>query len=274
MTLVIANWRDANAYPKWGKSSLTRFAWEFLRRNPEYQKDWADYLNICRGILPHYDPRIPLNQEDYDKLEYHANHLNFDPPRLAEESKSEWRVRVKKGRTTLLPVWYARKWGIKHSIYDPYYPYEEDLPPVFFENAHTSSFITQHWPGFSEADDNGILKPTLAMAFGLSLPIDAQIEAARRALLARQRSLINKGVITSFPDKVPRKEWIIYLRLLDAEAAGVKPKEMASCLYPDEEDVYPDYIPQKKARSALTQAKKWRDSWYRFIPSLQLPKKK
>jgi hypothetical protein len=49
---------------------------------------------------------------------------------------------------------------------------------------------------------------------------------------------------------------------------------MAALLYPGEEDVYSDYTPSKKARTALEQAKKWRDLWYRLIPSLQPPKKK
>lgn len=109
MTTVIADWTDFDAYPKWGRSSLGRFAWEFLRRNPEYQKDWDKYLGICRDVLPKYDPRVALSQSDYDKLEYHPDHRHFEPERLGQESEDAWLSRVKKGTVTSLPVVVAGK---------------------------------------------------------------------------------------------------------------------------------------------------------------------
>jgi hypothetical protein len=57
----------------------------------------------------------------------------------------------------------------------------------------------------------------------MSLPIDLQIEAARKYLLGHQQYLIKKDVVKPFPNKVPRKEWVLYLRLLDANAVGVTP---------------------------------------------------
>jgi hypothetical protein len=275
MTTAISNWTDSDAYPKWGKSSLRRFAWEFLRRNPEYQSDWDKYLSICRSVLPHYDPRIELSQSDYDKLEYSPDHQHFEPPRLGQESEDEWRSRVKTGRITALPIWYARKWGLKNTIYDPHYPYDSSFPhPNFIHTPSTVHILTENWPGFREGGSIYTLHPKTGIGFDMSLPIDLQIEAARKYLLGHQQYLIKNDVVKPFPNSVPRKEWVVYLRLLDADATGAKPKEIAAQLYPEEEDVYPDYIPQKKVRTALKQAKKWRDKWYLLIPSLQPPKKK
>jgi hypothetical protein len=275
MTTVIADWMEPRAYPKWGRSSLGRFAWEFLRRNPEYQKDWDAYLSICRSVLPHYDPRVELSQSDYDKLEDHPDHLHFEPGRSGQESEDEWRSRVKAGRITLLPIWYARKWGLRNTIYDPHYPYDSSFPcPTFIHSPSIVHILTENWPGFKEGGPIYTLHPKTAIGFDMSLPIDLQIEAVRKYLLGHQQYLIKKDVIKPFPNNVPRKEWVVYLRLLDADAAGAKPKEIAAQLYPEEEDVYPDYIPQKKVRTALKQAKKWRDEWYSLIPSLQPRKKK
>lgn len=89
----------------------------------------------------------------------------------------------------------------------------------------------------------------------MSLPIDLQIEAARKYLLGHQQYLIKKDVVKPFPNKVPRKEWVLYLRLLDANAVGVTPKEMAALLYPGEEDVYSDYTPSKKSQNRTRTSK-------------------
>ena len=40
----LPDWRNAGAYPAPSELNLTSWAWQFLRRNPEYQNDVADWL--------------------------------------------------------------------------------------------------------------------------------------------------------------------------------------------------------------------------------------
>jgi len=39
----VPNWRDETQYPKPDEASLTEWRWQFLRRSPEYRKDWETY---------------------------------------------------------------------------------------------------------------------------------------------------------------------------------------------------------------------------------------
>lgn len=267
MTIAIADWKDVNAYPRWGRPSLMRFAWEFLRRNPEYQKDWENYVHICRSIVPNYDPLSYLDYRDRHKLEHHPDYHHFDPPRMAGETAEEWDVRVSGENCNVVSfsIWYAQKWGLRAGIRNPFYV--KWIPA--FSNTPSPHIISKIEDGERYKDET-----YRVLVFDLSIPVDIQIESARRMLLERQQILIERNIVKPFKNKIPRKEWVIYLRLLDAEADQVSPKEMAAELYPHEDDVYPDYLPQKKVRTALTKARKWRDSWYQLIPLLQPPRRK
>ncbi|HEV3444258.1 MAG TPA: DUF6499 domain-containing protein, partial [Gemmataceae bacterium] len=39
----LPDWTDATKYPDSKKTSGRAWAWEFLRRNPEYQKTWDQF---------------------------------------------------------------------------------------------------------------------------------------------------------------------------------------------------------------------------------------
>lgn len=267
----IADWTNSSEYPKWNSTSLGRFAWEFLRRNPKYQKDWADYLGICRGIIPNYDPHVQQSAADYDALENHPDYVRYDPPRLDGENESAWLKRVGRGTRMPLHVWYAREWGLDNYFPDPFYAYEKSalgLLDVRLNNNPRACVVTEHWEGFKEG---GIytLHSQAALAFDFSLPIETQLAAAGKYLKSHQKWLIKQGVVEAFPNKKPRKEWVVYLRMLDADAMNVKPKEMAEQLYKNTDNSYPDYGGSKAASAALKIAKQWRDSWYSIIPTMK-----
>jgi hypothetical protein len=42
----LPDWRDASQYPPVEGTSGTRWAWEFLRRNPEYQKAYSELTHV------------------------------------------------------------------------------------------------------------------------------------------------------------------------------------------------------------------------------------
>ena len=46
----IKNWKTAKEYPSPTKMNGVSLAWEFLRRNPEYQKDFDDFSKVAPGI--------------------------------------------------------------------------------------------------------------------------------------------------------------------------------------------------------------------------------
>lgn len=273
MSKAIANWKNEGEYPKWGSASMRRFAWEFLRRNPEYQKDWADYLDSCRRIIPSYEPHALSGESDNDLLEEHLDYFRYEPPRLDGEDENAWIDRVGRGSRITLHSWYAKKWGLRHHFHDPFFSYEKTahgMLNIDFEKSPSVHVITKHWEGFKESGLHSMRKME-AIVFDYSIPLQPQLDAAKRYLESHQKWLIKEGAIEEFSGKIPRKEWVVHLRLLDADTVGIKPKEMAEVLYKNTENSYPNYGASKAASAALKIAKQWRDSWYKIIPSMKNP---
>jgi len=46
----IKNWQNAKEYPSPTKVNGVQLAWEFMRRNPDYQKDFDDFSKVAPGI--------------------------------------------------------------------------------------------------------------------------------------------------------------------------------------------------------------------------------
>lgn len=141
-TWGIPDWRDEAAYPDSKTTSPTRWAWEFLRRNPGYRKDWARYIERATEAAGK-DPALrdlveamqdatadawKVFREKYSrpgkagpgewcdlalKLEDAEAMFEYAPPRLPGESKREHVKRC--GRVTCVPlaVALARKWGLE-----------------------------------------------------------------------------------------------------------------------------------------------------------------
>ncbi|KMP11199.1 hypothetical protein UR09_03960 [Candidatus Nitromaritima sp. SCGC AAA799-A02] len=57
-----ADWKNPNEYPDHKKTPGYQWAWEFLRRNPEYQRDYCKWL-ACSNGKPVYSP---------DEIRHHA----------------------------------------------------------------------------------------------------------------------------------------------------------------------------------------------------------
>lgn len=268
---LIADWKNASEYPEWSAVSLKRIAWEFLRRNPVYQSDWAEYLAICRRLVPSFDPHVG---GDWDaEFDEHDDYFRYDPPRLEGENDSVWIARVGRGTRSPLHSWYARKWGLKHNLPDPFHPYEKYelgyLAIQFEKSASTVEIAAKGWDYFDRNKYPFNRAPKQALVIDYSIPIEQQLNAAKTYLLEHQRRLIREGIVEEFPNKIPRKELVIHLRMLDAEAAGIDAAGIAKEIYPGDKNAAPEYGATHRVNAALRTAKKWRGEWYRLLPSMK-----
>lgn len=267
----IANWKNASEYPTWNAVSLKRLAWEFLRRNPDFQSDWAEYLAACRRLVPDFDPHVVL---DWDAEFYeHDDYFRCEPPRLEGESETAWIARVGRGSKMPLHSWYAKRWGLEHNFPDPFHPYEKSemgLLDIRFITSASRVEIAGHLHECLDRDKQPLISraPKQALIIDYSIPIEQQLNAAKKYLLAHQRLLIREGIVNEFPKKIPRKELVIYLRLLDANASEVAAKDIAAAIYPKDKNEHPDYAASDKVRKGLATATQWRDEWFRFLPSM------
>src|SRR6266700_5276026 len=78
----LPDWTKPDQYPDPKTTSSRQWAWEFLRRNPEYQRLWDEL------IAPHFDPKVWYNDQILEILrndEYQRRWNELIPP----ESHSE-----------------------------------------------------------------------------------------------------------------------------------------------------------------------------------------
>ena len=190
------NWRTGENYPDHKTASRNRWAWEFLRRNEDFQKELA---------------AVDLQGKDFNqKME--ANKF----PTLEDENAHP--VRSAKA------ILFAR-WSIKRETHGSLFdsidaPGAPDCPVTFISSWVNP--VTIPWTFSGEITNSGtpekfFIYPydsaTALIPFNLNWPIEPQILAAKRYLNANRRE-----------SKAPRShvsKYSTYLRIWDAKKEGV-----------------------------------------------------
>jgi hypothetical protein len=208
---------DESAYPDPRSAPLVRWAWEFLRRNLEYQRDYAEL------IAPYYSAERGLDDE----------------------------LRIADGKPD--PIRAMRE---KFGVLLPFDPADARARPLFESNLVS----VRDWSASETLPRN-----QTAIVFDMLWPLEPQIERALSYLRGRRAWLESKGEISPEMRRNHVEKWREYLRLLDGEAAGHKTSELAAIVFPDIENVYPDYAGNRAVRTNLVAARKLRDSDWRLL---------
>lgn len=216
------DWRNAAEYRFPGDFPNHRWAWEFLRRNPDYRKDWATVLQRYRARGPaEYgteEENVALHGQEPDRWHPDPDHQDF-----------------------FLPEPEREKWGLS-DIFNP-----ETANPAFlrFDLKFGLIYWTREGPEVLEPQG-----PFDRWAYvDLRLPLGVQLTAARRGLEDAQRRLgIKPHRITHHRDL-----WPDYVRLLDADLDGRTPKQIADAL-PEQDD-----FDERKVWDRLKAARKMRE---------------
>lgn len=127
----ILNWLNKGEYNFGKRMSLQRWAWEFLRRNPLYQTDYA-------GLRATIDDAVAkgVDEEEYKRV--------YNPPRLEGETEDEWFIRSN-GVCSSSPIGcsYAEKWKLNGNFLpDPFKEYSEQWYLVRFVSSPSATTIT------------------------------------------------------------------------------------------------------------------------------------
>jgi len=187
-------------------ATLTRdqWAWEFLRRNPEYQSDYRQFIILWRaleadyGAPPHrdfarwkQDPRAygPLASAPSDALDQATGDLC-----IGEDDR------------VFIECWMGAKWGFHKFPLDP-----ERIAPGPDELSWRPPPAAENRP------DNDPYR--LDIAFDLSLPLPPQLEAAKFRLVSRASELRRSGLAAPITVASQRERWTTMLRLLDGVAS-------------------------------------------------------
>jgi len=241
------NWCNADEYPRAKGTPPSVWAWEFLRRNPDYIEDWITF----KSRIGEYADRYP----------------NLSSPEMAEFLMDKRFKHVVTTRAinsgdyrkteTPLTNYYGRKWGLMQ-IADPDASYDQRTHRWI---AVAGGFFT---PGTeSEFDD-----PTVEfVGVDLTLPLEPQLRDIKAWLKKQRVTRSENKLITLVPMSRSRPaEWLEYLRVIDGNASGADRSEMASALLSTVDNSGPDYLGSKNIDNWLKKAKELLAGGYRALP--------
>lgn len=231
---AIADWRDPEQYPPSG-ASAEQWAWEFLRRNPDYQT--------------HYNNLITEFSKRTERM-------------TREEVEAEWEVFRFEKLDDLV-----KRWG----IFPPTNP-ESKNPPDFI--GHDFKIIThpeiRRGRPEMEAPQGFRSRPTdkfqvelelhqMLIRFDLRRPQEEQIKIARRFFSRYKKDQVDNSSKQGFNTRALLK----YLRLLDADAEGSRPKDFQGIIY--SESLNQSNPPDLDISGDLKKAHDYRDEGYKAI---------
>jgi hypothetical protein len=219
--------RDAVAYPSVAGTPPTQWAWEFLRRRDDYRRRWQ-HLNREQGhraILGNDATVRSVSRSEADVALGAGETYEWRSPR--EVLREEFKVYPSLRNETLDP----RESGA---------PLFEGVEVVYEVNIQPEPIVL----------------PKVGIEFDVSLPIEAQLNAARKHLTQKAKEWPS----SSQRVKPSRKKFPLYLRLLDFKAAVTKDREIGAHLFIGEEGE-----PLRHSiRDTLKAARRWQNDYLRI----------
>jgi len=217
------DWKDLNNYPNPETTSFNQWAWEFLRRNSEYEISYkrfvADIPIVEAGKNSIFWKDVPKSlHQEYSQVrsKFYLNLCLIDPSCNydAHSFTQILQFALPGGNDTDSP---DQCLGMQTRDYfeTDAENYEEKVTDKGWECTFRNFKPLHAWQPYETV-----------IRFDLRLPIAAQIQQAKRILLAMKEIQSEKFDFPSFDSKQQRDKFPEYLRLLDARHAGVTKREM------------------------------------------------
>ncbi len=205
--ITIADWQDEDHYAALAAHDGAAWAWEFLRRNPGYQREWTDFMATWRALEAAYGR--PPNRD------FCA--WKNDPRawvRAGDAAAGDCRIDQDK---VLIECALGARWGFHKFPPDPRDDQAVSAGRLSWRPREQASVALVEPTGAGGID----ARREALVRFDLSLPLREQLEQARRALqLEQRRRRREEGLemqrIATLAPRLARE-----LRVLDALAAGV-----------------------------------------------------
>lgn len=191
---------------------IAQWAWEFLRRNPDYRADYASFIAIWQAL-----------ETDYGKPPHRDFHRWKADPRA---SRPAWSPELTTGTACaadddnrqLIECWMGAKWGFYQFPQDPAIPAWELEAPINWRPA----------PGY-RVDGPAEGDMQVSLRFDLSCPLPAQLEAARLWLVGKQAALRRQGRPAPATPDNRRAHWTALLAALDSASGPLLNEAQHMC---------------------------------------------
>jgi hypothetical protein len=198
----LPDWTKREEYPApRGPREMTIWAWEFLRRNPEYRVFWKE------KIEPFIDKTVR------------------EPP------NNELKARVVSGgiyRDAAGKFWpYLDELRARFGVENPSPP--QSATPSHFAANYISWVENER----GEEDQRiSLERHQVAYIFDLTRPLKRQFEMAKKSATREQESRQKSGAISLKESRSRTDCYVRYLRVLDADEAHEEPRRIADSLFP------------------------------------------
>lgn len=247
------NWQDPTQYEFTKHLGNDGWAWEFLRRNEEYVKEYHVLPPLSQA-----SPTSPLSRVCA------PSGMEYSPHKKPHESLHQWRIRsVVEGHdpvTTSPWALLARKWGLIEPA-DP----SKDATQQQVRFAPVEPYPLQPYldqlDEYFESEGRGQSLPAYAvLVFDLRYSLDEQLKRAS-SLLSRtlhRRCQANLVTVVRKAHNAPAL-WGKYLRVLDADFAAIKnlgAREIAAVLFKKNPKAIKAYKPTKHERDRVYEYRK------------------
>lgn len=228
------DWKKVEDYDYTKKLGRTGWAWEFLRRNPKYRKDYESHQ---KG---------------------HFKDVTYEPPKQPGETNQHWMKRCALEedvvpRTIRPEQTLAWKWGLKYSLYDPSFNALElaekgtpvkiktDVEPIIIKKWDDVSAVPVEELPVRIGDKDGadvitaIRRDRLLVLLDVTGPIKPQLDVVRHHFKQAKAELppeAKKG----FSGKPKASVFLKGIRALDGREAKVSKIKIGKILFVKEQE--------------------------------------
>ncbi|SDP76026.1 hypothetical protein SAMN05660330_03989 [Desulforhopalus singaporensis] len=274
----LPKWDDKKAYPSPEITPLNKWAWEFLRRNKEYQKDFYEMKELVSsmGFFDLVNRPGPLSfdeQKHYVKccqvidqmmirkyLVKSGKNMPADPEHSYEEEKP-----IFLGSS---PLYFHDCFYKKHPTSDFYYyeahKYHKDIDYSKEELIHKQACLK----GSRISQQVRANPRALLVEINLEKSIPEQIKALEDVAKKQQKILKSWGINNKSRNR--SESWREYLQILDSIDQNADFNDVHQILFPHISNEYPDYSARKQYNNWKKAAKNIRDKEYRNIAKLDI----
>jgi len=205
----MSNWRDPQDYAIYQNSSPELIAWQFLRRNPDYQQDYSWFMSLwiqletVYGAPPHRD----FDSWKKDSRAYRSEREIYNTENNSTNTSANSNVGdcASQDDNLLIECWMGSKWGFYKFPIDP----KIENPKLGTELTWRTTAATVkliHEDSISAITLNDSKNKT-AVIFDLNKDLKQQIQSAKQQLIIAQKDLANLNAT--------KKDLILCLRILD-----------------------------------------------------------
>ncbi|WP_456373820.1 transcriptional regulator domain-containing protein [Thiolapillus sp.] len=202
--MIHCDWKDPLAYAFCEQLTSAQWAWEFLRRNPDYQQEWQRFWQTWQTLEADYGK--PPNR---DFCAWKNDPRSWVP--ASECADGECRVDADK---VLIECALGARWGFHKFPPDP-----RDDDPVGEGRLSWRPQSEEALPELSEVAAT-LMPEQMALVFDLSLPLRPQLDQARHQLQLEASRRRREQQLQPKRVSLLKDHWVTLLRILDASAAG------------------------------------------------------